>query len=68
MKEKQVLMRASLLALYLDVDERIAKDVNNKVMDVVEDQQVLLHQIFKDITKDNRLSPDTFDKLVEAVK
>jgi len=28
----------------------------------------LLKEIFKDITKDNRLSPDTFDKLIEVVK
>jgi len=34
----------------------------------VENQQTLLHQIFSDITKDNRLSPDTFDRLVENVK
>jgi len=31
-------------------------------------QKSLLKDIFNDITKDNRLSPDTFDKLVEVVK
>jgi len=31
-------------------------------------KQTLLKDIFSDITKDNRLSPDTFDRLVEAVK
>jgi len=30
--------------------------------------KTLLKQIFSDITKDNRLSPDTFDRLVEALK
>jgi len=28
----------------------------------------LLKDIFKDITKDNRLSPDTFDRLIKEVK
>jgi len=36
--------------------------------DVVIEKDKLLHQIFSDITKDNRLSPDTFDKLIEVVK
>jgi len=43
-----------------------------EVLDIVEDliiesreQQSLLEEIFKDITKDNRLSPDT---LVEVLK
>jgi len=31
-------------------------------------QQALLKDIFSDITKDNRLSPNTFDKLIEVVK
>jgi len=31
-------------------------------------KQILLKDIFTDITKDKRLSPDTFDRLVEAVK
>jgi len=30
--------------------------------------QTLLKDIFNDITKDNRLSPDTFDRLVEEIK
>jgi len=33
-----------------------------------EEMQSLLKQIFSDITKDNKLSPDTFDKLVEVVE
>jgi len=28
----------------------------------------LLKDIFNDITKDNKVSPDTFDRLVEALK
>jgi len=28
----------------------------------------LLKDIFKDITKDNKVSPDTFDRLVETLK
>jgi len=34
----------------------------------IKEQQTLLKDIFNDITKDKRLSPDTFDKLVEAAK
>jgi len=30
--------------------------------------ECLLKDIFKDITKDNRLSPDTFDRLVGVLK
>ena len=33
-----------------------------------ETQQALLHQIFSDITKDNRLSPDTYEQLIEVMK
>jgi len=36
--------------------------------DIIIEKDKLLHQIFSDITKDNRLSPDTFDRLVETVK
>jgi len=34
----------------------------------IEELEALLKEIFSDITKDNRLSPDTFDKLIEVVK
>jgi len=33
-----------------------------------EPDKALLMDIFSDITKDNRLSPDTFDKLIEVLK
>jgi len=33
-----------------------------------EKQNTLLKDIFTDITKDNMLSPDTFDRLVGALK
>ena len=34
----------------------------------IKDQKALLKQIFSDITKDNRLSPDTYKQLIEVVK
>jgi len=34
----------------------------------IKEQQTLLKDIFSDITKDNRLSPDTFDRLVGVLK
>jgi len=36
--------------------------------DVVIEKDSLLKEIFSDITKDNMLSPDTFDRLVGVVK
>jgi len=35
---------------------------------VIDKKQTLLKDIFSDITKDKRLSPDTFDRLVEVLK
>jgi len=46
-----------------DLKEKLGRHV-----DKIVDQQNLLKDIFSDITKDNMLSPDTFDRLVEAVK
>jgi len=34
----------------------------------IKHHQALLKDVFKDITKDNRLSPGTFDKLIEVAK
>ena len=36
--------------------------------DALDKSNELLKQIFKDITSDNMLSPDTFDRLVGEVK
>jgi len=44
------------------------KEKLGRHVDKIVDQQTLLKDIFKDITKDNRLPPDTFDRLVEVVK
>jgi len=44
------------------------KEKLGRHVDKIVDQQTLLKDIFSDITKDNRLSPDTHDKLIEVVK
>jgi len=67
----------SALKDYIDSDDpnyfwRLSSGQHENLVDSaiehIDRQQALLHQIFTDITKDNRLSPDTFDRLVEAVK
>jgi len=63
-------MSKSLRISFQDI-QRTLDSQDNHVDEKNEDiktAKTLLKDIFKDITKDNRLSPDTFDRLVEVLK
>jgi len=57
--------RRSMERELIEADSDITK---HSLVMLLEKKDQLLKDIFTDITKDNRLSPDTFDKLIEVVK
>jgi len=46
----------------------VSRQALDEVLEQLKTQKILLMDIFSDITKDNKVSPDTFDRLVEVVK
>jgi len=68
MSKLSIRAKKYFLELPPHVKERKGGFYINELVKELEANEALLKDIFNDITKDNRLSPDTFDRLVEVLK